>query len=150
MHIFVYLFSLSIYIFSLFILYIHTYICIYTICCLVFSFLCWCFSGFGLCVLCQVSGLGLGRLVFWFDASFGCSSIPQLPFKRPQIPSNRDHMALNRGTFGGLGPLSSHVWLTASGLRLSEASAFGLTSVARASWLSLRNPLKRAVVRSLQ
>ena len=29
---------------------------------------------------------------------------PQLSFKRPQIPSNRDHMALNRATLGGLGP----------------------------------------------
>ena len=28
---------------------------------------------------------------------------PQLPFKTPQIPSNRDHKALNRVTFGGLG-----------------------------------------------
>ena len=28
---------------------------------------------------------------------------PQLLFKRPQIPSNRDHQALNRGTLGGLG-----------------------------------------------
>ena len=28
---------------------------------------------------------------------------PQLPFKTPQIPSNRDHKALNRGTLGGLG-----------------------------------------------
>ena len=31
------------------------------------------------------------------------TSTPQLPFKRPQIPSNRDHKALNRGTLGGLG-----------------------------------------------
>ena len=31
------------------------------------------------------------------------SSTPQLPFKTPQIPSNRDHKALNRGTLGGLG-----------------------------------------------
>ena len=28
---------------------------------------------------------------------------PQLPSKTPQIPSNRDHKALNRGTLGGLG-----------------------------------------------
>ena len=28
---------------------------------------------------------------------------PQLPFKRPQIPSNRDHKALNRAALGGLG-----------------------------------------------
>ena len=28
---------------------------------------------------------------------------PQQPFKTPQIPSTRDHKALNRGTFGGLG-----------------------------------------------
>ena len=28
---------------------------------------------------------------------------PQLPFKKPQIESNRDHKALNRGTLGGLG-----------------------------------------------
>ena len=31
------------------------------------------------------------------------TSTPQLPFKRPQIPSNRYHKALNRGTLGGLG-----------------------------------------------
>ena len=30
-------------------------------------------------------------------------STPQLPFKKPQIESNRDHKALNRGTLGGLG-----------------------------------------------
>ena len=29
------------------------------------------------------------------------TSTPQLPFKRPQIPSNRDHEALTRGTLGG-------------------------------------------------
>ena len=28
-------------------------------------------------------------------------STPQLPSKRPQIPSNRDHKALNKGTLGG-------------------------------------------------
>ena len=28
---------------------------------------------------------------------------PQLPFKRPQIPSIRDHKALHRGTLGGAG-----------------------------------------------
>ena len=32
-----------------------------------------------------------------------CAGTPQLPFKRPQIPSNRDHKALNRGTLGGAG-----------------------------------------------
>ena len=31
------------------------------------------------------------------------SSTPQLPFKIPQIPSNRDYKALNRATLGGLG-----------------------------------------------
>ena len=31
------------------------------------------------------------------------SGSPQLPFKTPQIPSNGDHKALNRGTLGGLG-----------------------------------------------
>ena len=31
------------------------------------------------------------------------SSTPQLPFQRPQIPSNRYQKALNRGTLGGLG-----------------------------------------------
>ena len=31
------------------------------------------------------------------------SSTPQLPVKEPQIPSNRDHKALNRATLGGLG-----------------------------------------------
>ena len=33
------------------------------------------------------------------------TSTPQLPLKRPQIPSNRDHRALNGGTFGGVGIL---------------------------------------------
>ena len=31
------------------------------------------------------------------------TSTPQLPFQTPQMPSNRDHKALNRGTLGGLG-----------------------------------------------
>ena len=39
---------------------------------------------------------------FWLD-NLDHTSTPQLPFKRPQIPSNRDHMALNGGTLGGLG-----------------------------------------------
>ena len=30
-------------------------------------------------------------------------STPQLPFKTPQIPSSRDHKALDRGTLRGLG-----------------------------------------------
>ena len=33
----------------------------------------------------------------------GTTSTPQLPFKIPHIPSNRDHKAINRGTLGGLG-----------------------------------------------
>ena len=33
----------------------------------------------------------------------GRDSDPQLAFKRPQIPSNRDHKALNRGTLGDVG-----------------------------------------------
>ena len=35
------------------------------------------------------------------------TSTPQLPFKRPQIQSNRYHKALNRGTLGGLGKEAS-------------------------------------------
>ena len=31
------------------------------------------------------------------------TSTPQLPFKIPQIPSNRDYKAPSRGTLGGLG-----------------------------------------------
>ena len=31
------------------------------------------------------------------------TSTPQLPFMKPQIPSNRDHKALNRSTLRGLG-----------------------------------------------
>ena len=34
------------------------------------------------------------------------TSTPQLPFKRPHIPSNREHKALARGTLGGLGTSS--------------------------------------------
>ena len=30
---------------------------------------------------------------------------PQLPFKRPQTPSDRDHKALNRDTLAGLGKI---------------------------------------------
>ena len=33
----------------------------------------------------------------------GYMGTPQLLFKRPQVPSNRDHKALNRGTLGGAG-----------------------------------------------
>ena len=33
------------------------------------------------------------------------TSTPQLLFKTPQLPFNRDHKALNRGTLGGLGSL---------------------------------------------
>ena len=42
----------------------------------------------------------------WVLRPFGIPktiSTPQLPFKIPQIPSNRDYKALNRGTLGGLG-----------------------------------------------
>ena len=31
------------------------------------------------------------------------TSTPQLPFKRPQIPTNKDHMTLIRATLGGAG-----------------------------------------------
>ena len=31
------------------------------------------------------------------------TNTPQLPFKTPKIPSNRDYKALKRGTLGGLG-----------------------------------------------
>ena len=43
---------------------------------------------------------GCFPLQFWVSES---TSTPQLSFKRPHIPSNRDHKALNRGTLGGLG-----------------------------------------------
>ena len=36
------------------------------------------------------------------EISMGAST-PQISSKTHQIPSNRDHKALNRGTFGGLG-----------------------------------------------
>ena len=36
------------------------------------------------------------------------TSTPQLPFKTPQIPSNRSHKALNRDTLGGLGRHQVH------------------------------------------
>ena len=32
-----------------------------------------------------------------------CANTPHLPFKTSQIPSNRDHEVLDRGTLGGLG-----------------------------------------------
>ena len=44
------------------------------------------------------------------------TSTPQLPFKRPQIPSNRDHKALNRGTLGGAGTTRA----VSQSLRLSQ------------------------------
>ena len=62
-----------------------------------------------------------------------CSSTPQLPFRIPQLPSNRDLKALNRGTLGGLGCVwcfgslhVSQVQGVCSGidLRLGEADAF--------------------------
>ena len=40
-------------------------------------------------------------LFFW--TTWLSTSTPQLPFKKPQIPSNRDYKAPNRGTLGGLG-----------------------------------------------
>ena len=50
---------------------------------------------------------------------------PQLPFKRPQILSNRDHKALTRGTLAGacwvvvrgFGPL----WLLTSGIQFDPS-----------------------------
>ena len=39
------------------------------------------------------------REIMWFLNS----TTPQLPSKTPQIPSNRDHRALNRGTWGSAG-----------------------------------------------
>ena len=47
---------------------------------------------------------GNSELYLWFWATF-LTSTPQLPFKRPQISSNGDHKALNRGTSGGVGKL---------------------------------------------
>ena len=41
----------------------------------------------------------MAHIPYWYSNT----STPQLPFKEPQIPSNRDHKALNRGTLGGLG-----------------------------------------------
>ena len=51
------------------------------------------------------------------------TSTPQLPFKEHQIPSNRDHKALNRGTLGGLGIAPSTHWYLPEPL-----SSAGLTS----------------------
>ena len=71
-----------------------------------------------------LSGLLFGsRNVFYNVAS---PSTPRLAFKRPQIPSNRYHTALNRGTLGGLGlsPGSSSPSLVVSaGTRLCDPSA---------------------------
>ena len=39
---------------------------------------------------------------FWY--ALYTPSTPQLPFTRPQMPSNGDHKALNRATLGGAGP----------------------------------------------
>ena len=43
--------------------------------------------------------------VVYNSVRIGCriTSTPSLPFKTPQIPSNGDHTALNRGTLGGQG-----------------------------------------------
>ena len=38
-----------------------------------------------------------------FCWSVPLTSTPQLRFKTPHIPTNRDHEALDRGTLGGLG-----------------------------------------------
>ena len=34
------------------------------------------------------------------SATEACTSTPQLPFKTPKLPSNRDHKALDRATLG--------------------------------------------------
>ena len=48
------------------------------------------------------------------------TSTPQVPFKAPQIPSNRDHQALKRGTLGGAGtPMD---FMAAAGQRGCAAS----------------------------
>ena len=40
----------------------------------------------------------------WFQKTKGpFHQNPQLPFKIPRIPTNRDHKPLDRGTLGGLG-----------------------------------------------
>ena len=51
----------------------------------------------------------------------GSTSTPQLPFKRLQIPSNRDHEALNGGTLGGLGKVLPRPpqWSSIKGLMVS-------------------------------
>ena len=49
------------------------------------------------------------------------NSTTYLPFKEPQIPSNRDHKALNRGTGGGLG----RWYCRASGLKVGKVSILG-------------------------
>ena len=44
---------------------------------------------------------------------------PQLTLKRPQIPSNRDHKALNRGTLGGVGSYGPLFFLEARSIGIS-------------------------------
>ena len=64
-----------------------------------------------MCDCCVVRALGPG-ILHWTQNGFLCivhtTSTPQLPFKRPQIqiPSNRDHKALNGATLAGLGRYS--------------------------------------------
>ena len=77
---------------------------------------------------------GDGSVVTWGSAGSGgdpgvfptypegpVTSTPQLPFKEPQIPSNRDCKALNRGTSGGLGIVA--VWN--EGSEAGNALVFG-------------------------
>ena len=57
------------------------------------------------------------------------SGEPPLPFKMPQIPINRDHEALNRGTLGGPG-------LRVKMTRLKSDSMLLLEGVSDREWAS--------------
>ena len=66
--------------------------------------------------------------------SHGFSSTLQLPFKIPQIPSNRDYKALNRATLRGLGSLASlEVWIVRRFASLSIASEVEAAHILAAS-----------------
>ena len=60
------------------------------------------------------------------------TSTPNCLLRNPQIPSNRDHKALNRSTLGGVGngPFSLHFGMKATVLSTLEVRVGGL------GWLS--------------
>ena len=56
--------------------------------------------------------------------SWDYQHLPKLPFQRSQIPSNRHHQALNRGTLGGVG--RTPIYILGTGTLLGSLGRDGL------------------------